>query len=304
MTESEKFESEETIDTFGPEEGPDSVLEEEVVQDRKGLGLIPVLGLSLLAALLGAVGGAIGGAYGTHYLFPPTNADELRAAVQQDVGQLETKTQAKIDDIRQELSGLETRLSQASSETDIQSFITGIEERLQTLENAPAPSLPGIDPETLSALKAAQSDGFNWPETNEIDSQIANLNSKTVALEDQIVGLNAQIESLEGDLEAREAQPKIVQPETDDVKSIGPKFPKQALLNAARNRAESQGFLSRTLNKHVSVDSPDNPKNLIEKIETAYEKGDIYTAIKTFDRLPSDIRSAGQDWRDAAERLQ
>ena len=304
MTESEKFESEETIDTFGPEEGPDFVHEEEVVQDRKGLGLIPVLGLSLLAALLGAVGGAIGGAYGTHYLFPPTNADELRAAVQQDVGQLETKTQAKIDDIRQELSGLETRLSQASSETDIQSFITGIEERLQTLENAPAPSLPGIDPETLSALKAAQIDGFNWPETNEIDSQIANLNSKTEALEAQIVGLNAQIESLEGELEAREAQPKIVQPETDTAKSIGPEFPKQALLNAAKNRAESQGFLSRTLNKHVSVDSPDSPKNLIEKIETAYEKGDIYTAIKTFDRLPSDVRSAGQDWRDAAERLQ
>lgn len=304
MTESEKMETEETMGTFDPEESPDFVHEEEVVQDRKGLGLFPVLGLSLLAALLGAVGGAIGGAYGTHYLFPPTSADDLRASVQQEVGQLETKTQAEIGDIRKELSGLETRLSQASSETDIQSFITGIEERLQTLENAPAPSLPDIDSDTLNALKAAQNDGFNWPETNEIDSQIANLNSKTVALEAEIVGLNAQIESLEGDLEARDAQPKIVQPETDDVKSIGPKFPKQALLNAARNRAESQGFLSRTLNKHVSVDSPDNPKNLIEKIETAYEKGDIYTAIKTFDRLPSDIRSAGQDWRDAAERLQ
>ncbi|WP_416877806.1 hypothetical protein [Litorimonas sp.] len=304
MTESEKMEPEETVGTFDPEESPDFAYEEEVGQDRKGLGLIPVLGLSLLAVLLGAVGGAIGGAYGTHYLFPPTNADDLRAAVQQDVGQLETKTQAEINDIRQDLSDLETRLSQTSSETKIQSFITGIEERLQTLENAPAPSLPDIDSDTLNALKAAQNEGFNWPETNEIDSQITNLNSKTEALEAQIVGLNAQIESLEGDLETREAQPEIVQPETDTAKSIGPEFPKQALLNAAKNRAESQGFLSRTLNKHVSVDSPDSPKNLIEKIETAYEKGDIYTAIKTFDRLPSDIRSAGQDWREVAERLQ
>lgn len=304
MTESEKMGAEETMDTTDPEESPDFAYEEEVVQERKGLGLLPVLGLSLLAALLGAVGGAIGGAYGTHYLFPPTSADDLRAAVQQEVGQLETKTDAEINDIRQELSGLKTRLSQTSSETEIQSFITGIEERLQTLENAPAPSLPDIDSDTLNALKAAQNDGFNWPETNEIDSRIAKLNSKTEGLEAQIVGLTAQIESLEGDLEAREAQPRIVQPETDTVKSIGPEFPKQALLNAARNRAESQGFLSRTLNKHVSVDSPDSPKNLIEKIETAYEKGDIYTAIKTFDRLPSDIRSAGQDWRDAAERLQ
>jgi Skp family chaperone for outer membrane proteins len=304
MTESEKMETEETMDTSDPEESPDFAYEGEVVQDRKGLGLIPVLGLSLLAALLGAVGGAIGGAYGTHYLFPPTSADDLRAAVQQDVGQLKTKTQAEINDIRQELSDLETRLSQTSSETEIQSFITGIEERLQRLENAPAPSLPDIDPDSLNALKAAQNDGFNWPETNKIDSQIANLNSKTEALEAQIVSLNAQIESLEGELEARDAQSKIVQPETDDIKSIGPEFPKQALLNAARNRAESQGFLSRTLNKHVSVDSPDSPKNLIEKIEIAYEKDDIYTAIKTFDRLPSEIRSAGQDWRDAAERLQ
>jgi hypothetical protein len=304
MTESEKMKTEETVDTSDPEESPDFAYEEEVVQDRKGLGLIPVLGLSLLAALLGAAGGAIGGAYGTHYLFPPTNVDDMRAAVQQDVGQLETKTQAEINDIRQDLSGLETRLSQTSSETEIQSFIAGFEERLQTLENAPAPSLPDIDPDTLNALKAAQNDGFNWPEMNEIDSQIAKLNSKTEALEAQIVGLNAQIESLEGELEAREAQSRIVQSETDTVRSIGPEFPKQALLNAAKNRAESQGFLSRTLNKHVSVDSPDSPKNLIEKIETAYEKGDIYTAIKTFDRLPSDIRSAGQDWRDAAERLQ
>lgn len=296
-TAEETSETEESLDESYQE---DYAHQEEAPSSKKGIGIFPVLGLSLLAALLGAVGGA----YGTHYLFPPANIENVRAELRQDVAQMNAEAQTATNDIRQELSKLETRISQVNSESDFQSVTTNIEERLQTLENRPAPSLPDIDPDTLNALKAAQNDGFNWPETDKIEEQIAALISKTETLETQISSLEAEIDSLETDLNAREARSVTTQAEIEAAEPIGPEFPKQALLDAAKTRAESQGFLSRTLNKHVSVDNPDSPVNLIEKIQTAYEKGDIYTAIKTFDRLPSDIRMAGQDWRDAAERLQ
>ena len=300
MTESEKLEREDITGISDPEEASNFASEEEPPHERKGLGLLPVLGLSLLAALLGAIGGA----YGTHYLFPPVNIDDLRAGVQQEMVQIEAKTQTAIDEIRKDLTGVKAQLTDTNSDIDIQGALNAIDERLMTLENAPEPSLPEIDPETLSAFKAAQRDGFNWPETDAVENDVLKLSSKIESLEAQIDGLNAQVNSLQTELNAQASRPQMPQTEAETVTPAGPEFPKQALLNAAKLRADSQGFLSRTLNKHVSVDSPDSPKSLIEKIDTAYDKGDIYTAIKTFDRLPSDIRSAGQDWRDAAERLQ
>ena len=300
MTESETSELKSVQEASEDKEETTFSFEEVPATERRGLGLVPVLGLSLLAALLGAVGGA----YGTHYLFPPANMDDLRADVQQDVSRIEAETQTAVEDLRQMVAGLEGQVSDASPGINIEGALTAIDERLQTLENAPSPSLPEIDPDTLSALKDAQRDGFSWPETDVIENSVSDLSAKTDGLEAQIEGLNAQINSLETELKAQEPRPQVTQTGVDTAAALGLGFPKQALLKAANTRAESQGFLSRTLNKHVSVDSPDSPKSLIEKIEIAYDKGDIYTAIKTFDRLPSDIRSAGQDWRAAAERLQ
>ncbi|CAM3819852.1 hypothetical protein [Litorimonas haliclonae] len=300
MTESETSELTSVQEASDDKEETPSPFEEKPATDRRGLGLIPVLGLSLVAALLGAVGGA----YGTHYLFPPANMEDLRASVQQDVSRIQAETQAAVEDLRQMVASLEGQVSDASSDTNIEETLNAINERLQTLENAPEPNLPEIAPETLSALKAAQRDGFNWPETDAVENDVLDLTSKTESLEAQIDRLKAQINSLQTELNAQASRPQVPQTETETVTPAGPEFPKQALLNAAKLRVDSQGFLSRTLNKHVSVDSPDSPKSLIEKIDTAYDKGDIYTAIKTFDHLPSDIRSAGQDWRDAAERLQ
>lgn len=302
MEESDDMKINHTETPSGPEEGSDLTHEEEA-NGRKRLGMLPVLGLFLLAALLGMVGGAVGGAYGTHYLFPPANMEDLRASVQREMAQAEAKMQSAIDDIRQEMSGLEARLSQTNSESDVQAALSTFGERLQTLEEASAPSLPDIEPETLRALKSAQNDGFKWPETDAIDRQISELTTKNETLDSQIDGLNTQISSLEAEVEALQLRPEPTPTPVETLKPEGPEFPKQALLMAASSRADAQGFLSRTLNKHVSVDSPESPKNLIEKIDTAYAKGDVYTAIKTFDRLPSDIRTAGQDWRDAVDRL-
>jgi len=300
MTESEKPELEAMEERDGDIENADAAFEDAPVKERRGLGLVPVLGLSLIAA----VAGAVGGAYGTHYLFRPANVDELRAGLQTDFTRLEAETQNAIADIRQTVAEFENRIAEVKPDAKFGGALDAVDDRLQALENAPAPNFPEIDPETLSAIQAAQEDGFSWPSTEAIENSILELASVTDSLEARLDGLNAQVTSLETELRTQADRPQLVQKSAEPAAAVEPDFPKEALLNAANTRADSQGFLSRTLNKHVSVDSPDSPKSLIEKVETAYEKGDIYTAIKTFDRLPSDIRSAGQDWRDAAERLQ
>jgi len=279
---------------------------------KKGLGLFPVLGLSLLAAIIGAVGGAVGGAYGTQYLTPPPDVGVLRAEFQKEIAQAKTevRTQTKSDTqnalnaIRRDLSGLKTQISRSNAGEDLQPALTAIEKRVQSLEDAPDPNMTDIDPKTINALKAAQKDGFKWPETEAMETDVTELQSETAQLKSQIEEVSAQIASFETKIVEIASNTSQTPPETEPAKFDGPVFPKQALLNAAKAKVDSQGLFARTLHKHIHVDSPDSPKNQIEDIETAYEKGDVYTAIKTFDRLPSDIRSAGQDWRDAADRLQ
>ena len=256
MTESDNLEAEasDNLEAEAGEETSEAETETTFANDekpyngRRELGLLPILGLFLLAAALGAIGGA----YGTHYLFPPASVEDLRADVQKDVAQIDAKTQTDMDGIRQEMTKLKKISSRANSDADFKRALNAIDQRLEAVESLPSPNLPEISPETIAALKAAQADGFDWPETDSINTQISELTSKTEALESQIKGLNGQIGSLEAVLKTQAARPEM-RP-AGIVKPRSPDFPKQALLNAANTRSESQGFLSRTLNKHVSVD--------------------------------------------------
>jgi hypothetical protein len=280
---------------------------EETDPPKTGLGLLPVLGLTLLAAILGAIGGAVGGAYGTQYVTPPADVNALRAEFQKEMSQvksqLNSETQNAVNALRTELNGLKTQTSRTDVGDDLQPALTALNKRVQALEAAPDSKLTDIDPKTINALKSAQKDGFKWPETDAMESDVADLKSTSTDLKSQIEALNVELKTLETKFDSLSSVPANISSDADLTKFDGPVFPKQALLQAAKTKADSQGLLARTLHKHVHIDRPDSPKNLINKIETAYGKGDVYTAIKTFDRLPSDIRIAGQDWRDAADRL-
>lgn len=309
MTEPENIETDESVETSDPEEMSEFTYEEDVPQKKKGLGVFSVLGISLFVGILAALGGA----YGAQYLTPPADFSALKTDFQkdmsefrQDISQAKSEMKTSLGEFSQELDKMQAEIKRANSE-DLKPALAEMQERLVTLENAPEPSVSDVDPETIRALKAAQKDGFKWPETKTIVAGITELKTETARLAAQMESIKTDIETVETKLEdvstAPEQTLEQTVSETEPAQAVGPAFPKQALLNAAKARADSQGLFARTLHKHITVDSPDSPKNLIEKTETAYAKGDVYTAIKTFDRLPSDIRTAGQDWRVAADRL-
>ena len=56
--------------------------------------------------------------------------------------------------------------------------LSGIEERLDTLEAAPAPE---IDPEALKALQSAQKDGFEWPDVSDLEDRLSALKEEVDA---------------------------------------------------------------------------------------------------------------------------
>jgi len=78
-------------------------------------------------------------------------------------------------------------------------------------------------------------------------------------------------------------------------------FPEDKIRQAIDRASPEKGWLNRTLKKHISVQSEDNPRYLLETILEKIEAGDIEAAIAVFDKLPPQIKSSGQNWRDTME---
>jgi len=76
-------------------------------------------------------------------------------------------------------------------------------------------------------------------------------------------------------------------------------FPEAAILSALESSQPSGGWLKRSLKKHISVQSEDNPKYLVELIVQSIEEGNIDAARTAFDKLPAEAKAAGQAWRES-----
>ncbi len=247
----------EDIEILPPEEVPEEIIEEvEMMEEpapKRGVTYPVFLVGLLLASLLGAAGG-VGAAY--YFKTEPAELSSLQndiANLERAVSQLENKPMPKTD-------------------------LSRIEARLSALENAPAPTLPDIDPETLSRLESLQEAGAEWPDMSVIEARLEALENRP-AIETQIV---------------------TATPETLSI-SAPIAFPKEALIEAANNQPVSGGFFKRALSKHVQVKDADHPLVMIDAIETAIADGDLDIAKAKFDALPSTIRSAGQDWRNSLD---
>jgi len=57
--------------------------------------------------------------------------------------------------------------------------------------------------------------------------------------------------------------------------------------------------LKRSLKKHISVQSDDNPHYLLEVIVQNIEDGNIEAALSAFDKLPDEAKAAAQAWRES-----
>ena len=267
-----------------------------------------------LASLIGAGGGGYG-AYTALKKFSPAPATQTDV----DLSPIEMKLKQLTDRV----NIVETEAQEAASSPQLETEpvdLSALEDRLTTLETAPSPE---IDPAALTALQAAQKDGFEWPDVSTLEGKIAALEAKADTVTETILP-----ENLLDRLTALETHAETVQ-NTDPVLAIdegvmsefnarlsalenrsdvAPKiervsilaFPKALMIEAVDVNMEG-GLIKKVLSRHVRVKSANNPLTLIEGIENDLSQGRLAPAAEKFERLPSPVRSAGQAWYESVK---
>ena len=269
-----------------------------------------------LAGLIGAAGGGYG-AYAALKKFAP--APMAQADI--DLSPIETKLKTLTDRV----SAAENDVREAANRPAVKSevvYMSAIETRLEALETAPTPE---IDPEALTALQAAQKDGFEWPDVSALEKRIAELEAKAETptetavpddLMDRLAALETDVETvrnaepvtvptvdeevmskLESRLSALENRPAPT-PVVERVSILA--FPKAQMIDAVEANMQG-GMIKKTLSRHIRVKDTNDPLTLIDGIESDLSEGHLAAAVEKFERLPSPVRSAGQAWYDSVK---
>lgn len=221
------------------------------------------LGLGIIvASLLGAGGGAI---LSKTIQKPAVNISPLNANL--EALQSENKT------LKAQMTRLQRDIKALPKPAAIN--LKSIESRLGALEKSKPQE---IDPELVARLEAL----------NEAGSEALDLSDIT-----------ARIEALE--IRPAAVTPVTVRPNFAAV-NTPILFPEAAILSTLETSEPSGGWLKRSLKKHISVQSDENPHYLVEVIVQSIEDGDIEAALTAFDKLPAEAKAAGQAWRDSAKQ--
>ena len=234
-------------------------LEEDASKPERRIGF-KTFGLGIIiASLLGSGGGAM---LSKILQKPAVNITPLTANI--EALQSENKTlKAQVARLQRDIKALPKPVV-----TDL----TKVEARLRDLENAKPQE---IDQELVARLEALKEEG-----------------SEALDLSDII----ARIEALEN-------RPSVVVPTniTSSLSAVNASepFPETAILAALESSQPSGGWLKRSLKKHISVQSDDNPHYLVELIVQSIEDGNVEAALTAFDKLPAEAKAAGQVWRDS-----
>lgn len=272
---------------------------EPIATERKSVGLVPVLILSLLAALTGAVGGA----FGAQYFTKSPDASAINNQISRQAADIEDKSQKAVASLKTQLAALKTDLMEVQVGQASEQVLSSLQNRLEVLETAPVLELPQIDAEALTALQNAQADGFDWPDLTGIEAKISELEESYSNISDRLQIMSEAIQDLESS-PAKAVTLGAADTPVDVTQNFAlPAFPETALRDAAKQMTKGKGFFARTLNKHIDVKKPNDPLVLIEKSAAAMKSGEISQAINLFDQLPAEIKAVGQDWRDAASQL-
>lgn len=262
---------------------------------KKRFGPFALIGTAFLASLLGA-----GAVYGvTTYLTP--NAPELgsmEASIKTVSATSETLA-AETKTLKAQIARLERDSKARPAATSPQVDLTPLERRLAALEDAAASEAAlQIDEDVLVRLEALQSEGSEALDLSEI---LSRLDALEVAKAD-----NADDLGILERLEALELRPQTIVTTPAAVAVVTPPtvvlpFPEDKIRGAIERMSPPKSWLDRTLKKHISVQSEDNPVYLLETILKNLEAGETQAAITAFDKLPPEAKSAGQDWRDTME---
>jgi len=219
------------------------------------------LGLGvILASLFGAGGGAM------------LSKTMQKPAV--DVSHLTAKTET-LESENKTLKAQITRLQR-----DIKALpkpkpvnLKPIQARLDMLENAKPQE---IDTELVARLEALKEEGSEALDLSDILARLEALENRPVAI-----------------------APLVNAGSSPSAVSSAPPFPEAAIFAALEALEPSGGWLKRSLKKHISVQSDDNPHYLVELIVENVEDGNIEAALAAFDKLPAEAKAAGQVWRDS-----
>ena len=234
--------------------------DEEVTKAVRQMGL-KTLGLGMMiAALLGAGGGAV---LSKAFQKPAVNISALTTTL--EVLKSENKT------LKAQVARLQRDIKALPKPAAID--LSSIETRLGVLEGA-KPQV--IDQDLLARLEALNEEGSEALDLSDILSRLEALETRPVPT-------------------APVATVSVQSPN-----SVSEPFPKTAVLAAIEASEPSGGWLQRSLKKHISVQSDDNPRYLVELIVQNIKDKNIEAALAAFDKLPAEAKAAGQDWRESA----
>jgi hypothetical protein len=263
---------------------------------KRGVGF-KTLGLGvILASLFGAGGGAF---LSQTLQKPSLDMSPLKETIEELQSENKTLT-AQITRLQRDIKALPV-----SNSIDL----TPIESRLDAIEKAEAKSL---DPDLVERLEALNTDGSKVMDLADILARLDVLeNAKPQSLDAELV---ARLETLSAEqpegldlsdiivrLEALETAPVAVVPAAivaPDVTVAAP-FPKADILTALEASQPKEGWFKRALDKHISVQSEDNPEYLVELIVKNLEDENLEAALAAFDKLPAEAKAAGQSWRES-----
>lgn len=267
----------------------------------------------LLAGLIGAGGGAFGAYAGLKAQAP--DMDAISGPLNTQMETLATRLAKAEADVRI----AKNRPTPTSTPVDL----SAIEARLSNLESE---ARADIDPTAIAALKAAQADGFAWPDISELEARVSALETQVTELLDtagDALSSNAadnlmirleQLETAVIDAPAPQIDPAVTDSLSARLSALenrapaAPKieriavlaFPKAALMDAIEDNTQG-GFMKKALSKHVRVKDEDNPVTLIDGIEADIAKGRLDAAANKFERLPVPVQAAGQAWYESVK---
>lgn len=162
--------------------------------------------------------------------------------------------------------------------------ISGVESRLERLEAAKPQAL---DLDLIARLEALKEEGSEALDLSDILQRIEDLEARPAQI------IEVPIEQ-PGQVNVTAAAP------ISQTLAVTP-FPKAKILAVLDKSDRSKGWLKRSLNKHISVQSEDNPRYLVEVAVENIEAGNLEGAIAVFDKLPSEAKAAATEWRNSVE---
>jgi len=274
---------------------PEAVLSDAETKPRKRFGAPALMTSAFLSSVIG--GGVV-------WL-----ASQYYAPKAADMTPLQTRLETLSNDVaalnaeNEKLKTSVSSLENAPKAMDAFEAVdlTPIETRLTALEDAKPTE---IDPELVTRLEALQSSGSEALDLSDILSRLDNVEKMASENPDLPDVAGAELTELTARLDALENRPVSLQPVATLTAVSMPvsnavvpiEFPTDMVLASLPKEG---GWLERSLKKHISVQSEENPRYLVELIQKNIEAEDLDGARAAFDKLPPEAKAAAQAWRDS-----